>query len=270
MARGAGCSPISTGATFATWTRTLSPSFPDAGAAIERVKVTLGLEGATVHYFKPLPPVTHAKGAVTIDRDRIRIAVEEGRVGDLVLAEGRIDIAGLSVDRAHLSLETLVSGSVATALSVLDHPRLRYASRVGLVPGQVRGTLGMRIRGSFPLIDALALEDTALNASGTLTGAVADGVFLGQDMTAGALRFALDTKGMKIAGDATISGVSAAVGWQEDFTGKADILRRYSFRARLSESDRERFGVSSCGPAIKGPSLGRRDLRSVPPPGPGG
>lgn len=230
----------------------LVASFPDAGAAIERVKVTLGLERATVHYFKPLPPVTHAKGAVTIDRDRIRIAVEEGRVGDLVLAEGRIDIAGLSVDRAHLSLETLVSGPVATALSILDHPRLRYASRVGLVPGQVRGTLGMRIRGSFPLIDALALEDTALNAFGTLTGAAADGVFLGQDLTAGALRFALDTKGMKIAGDATISGVSAAVGWQEDFTGKADTLRRYSIRARLSEADRERFGIV-LKPALKGP-----------------
>lgn len=230
----------------------LVASFPDAGAKIERVKVTLGLERATVHYFKPLPPVTHAKGAVTIDRDRIQIAVEAGRVGNLVLSEGRIDIAGLSVDRAHLSLETRVSGPVASALSILDHPRLRYASRVGLDPGQVRGTLGMRIRGSFPLIDALALEDTALNAFGTLTGAAADGVFLGQDLTAGALRFALDTKGMKIGGDATISGVSAAVGWHEDFTGTADPVRRYSIRARLSEADRERFGIV-LKPAIVGP-----------------
>ena len=230
----------------------LVASFPDDGAKIERARVTLGLERATVHYFKPLPPVTHAKGAVTIDRDRIQIAVEEGRVGDLMLAEGQIDIAGLSVDRAHLSLETQVSGPVASALSILDHPRLRYASRVGLVPGQVRGTLGMRIRGSFPLIDSLALEDTALNATGSLSGAAADGVFLGQDLTAGALRFALDTKGMQIGGEATISGIAATVGWQEDFTGKADTRRRYSIRARLSEADRERFGVS-LQPAIRGP-----------------
>ena len=230
----------------------LVASFPAAGARIERVKVTLGLERATVHYFKPLPPVTHAKGAVTIDRDRVQIAVEEGRVGALRVPGGRIDIAGLSVDRAHLTLETLVSGPVATALSVLDHPRLRYASRVGLVPGQVRGALKIRIKGSFPLIDALALEDTALNASGILDGAAADGVFLGQNLTAGALRFALDTKGMKIEGDARLSGIPAAVGWQEDFTGKAKTLRRYTVRARLTEPDRKRFGVS-LSPVVKGP-----------------
>lgn len=229
----------------------LVASFPDTGARIERVKVTLGLERATVHYFKPLPPITDAKGTVVIDRDRVKIAVEEGRVDKLRLAEGRIDIGGLSVDRAHLTLETRVSGPVATALSVLDHPRLRYASRVGLVPGQVRGTLSMRIKGSFPLIDALALEDTALNASGTLSGAAADGVFLGRDLTSDALSFALDTKGMKIEGDAHLSGVAASVGWQEDFTGAADTLRRYNIRARLTEAERKRFGVS-LSPVIKG------------------
>ena len=128
----------------------LVASFPDAGARIEQVNVTLGLERATVHYLKPLPPVTHAKGTVTIDRDHVQIAVKEGRVGDLRIASGRIDIAGLSVDRAHLTLETEVSGPVAAALSVLDHPRLRYASSVGLVPGQVRGTLATRIREVSP------------------------------------------------------------------------------------------------------------------------
>ena len=230
----------------------LVASFPDSGAKIERVKATLGLERATVHYFKPLPPITHARGAVIIDRDRVQIAVEEGRVGNLLLARGRVDIAGLSVDRAHLTLETRVSGPVATALSVLDHPRLRYASRIGLRPGRVRGKLAMRIKGSFPLIDALVLEDTALNASGTLNGAAADGVFLGQDLTDGALRFALDNKGMKIEGDARLSGISAAVGWQEDFTGTAETVRRYTIRARLAEADRERFGVS-LAPVIRGP-----------------
>ena len=230
----------------------LVASFPDAGAVIERVKVTLGLERATVHYLKPLPPVTHAKGTVTIDRDRVQIAVKEGRVGDLRIAEGQIDIAGLSSDRAHLTLETRVSGPVATALSVLDHPRFRYASRVGLVPRQVRGTLATSIKGSFPLIDALVLEDTALSASGTLDRAAADGVFLGQDLTAGALRFALDTEGMKIEGDARLSGISAAVGWQQDFTGTAEILRRYTIRTRLTEPDRMRFGVS-LAPLVKGP-----------------
>ena len=230
----------------------LAASFPDGGAKIERVKVTLGLTRATLHYLKPLPPITEARGSVTIDRDRVRIAVDGGRVSDLLLDDGRIDITGLSADQAHMELAARITGPVATALSVLDHPRLGYASRIGLGPGRVRGRLAMRIEGSFPLIDALALEDTALGASGTLTRAAADGVFLDRDLTEGTLRFTLDNRGMNIDGKARLSGVSAVVGWREDFSGTEEPRRRFTVRARLTEADRKHLGVT-LAPLVKGP-----------------
>ena len=230
----------------------LSASFPESGAEIERVKVTLALAEATVHYLKPLPPITGARGTVAIDRDRVQIAVEGGRVSDLVLTEGRIDITGLSADQAQMVLEGQVAGPVSTAMSVLDHPRLGYASRVGLDPGRVRGRLDMRIAGSLPLIDSLALDDTVLGASGRLTGAAADGAFFGRDLSDGRLRFALDNRGMKIEGAARLSGVAAAVGWHEDFTGTEEPRRRYTVRARLDDDDRRRFGVP-LAPIVTGP-----------------
>lgn len=230
----------------------LSASFPDTGAKIESVKVTLRLARAVVHYLKPLPPITEAHGSVTIDRDRIGIDVEGGRVAGLVLEEGRIDMAGLSADEAHLELSARVTGPVATALSVLDSPRLRYASRLGLGPGRVGGRLAMRIEGRFPLIDALALDDTALRAAGTLTRAAAKGAFLGEDLTGATLRFTLDNRGMNIEGDARLSGVPADVSWREDFSGTEEPRRRYTVRARLTEADRRRFGVA-LAPVIKGP-----------------
>ncbi len=230
----------------------LALSFPDGGAKIERVKVTLGVVRATLHYLKPLPPITGARGSVTIGRDRIRITVDGGGVSDLVLSDGLIDITGLSADTAYMALQGRVTGPLATALSVLDYPRLGYASRVGLRPGRVRGRLAARIEARFPLIDALALDDAKLGAAGTLTGAVADGAFLGEDLADGALRFTLNNRGMKIDGDARISGISAAVGWREDFTGTEEPRRRYTVRARLAEADRQRLGVV-LAPLVRGP-----------------
>ena len=230
----------------------LTASFAEQGAKIERVNVTLDLDRAVVHYLKPLPPITEARGSVVIGRDRIRIAVDGGRVSDLVLTDGRIDITGLSADRAHMQLDGWVTGPLATALSVLDHPRLGYASGVGLRPDRVRGRLAMRIDGRFPLIDALALDDATLGAAGTLTGAAADGVFFGQDLAGGTLRFTLDNRGMKIDGNARLSGVAAEVGWREDFSGAEEPPRRYTVRARLTEADRQRFGVA-LAPLVKGP-----------------
>ena len=230
----------------------LTASFAEQEVEIERVNVTLNLDRAVVHYLKPLPPITEARGSVVIGRDRIRIAVEGGRVSDLVLSDGRIDITGLSAETAHMDLTGRVAGPLATALSVLDHPRLGYASKVGLRPGRVRGGLAMRIEGSFPLIDALALDDAKLGAAGTLTGAAADGVFFGQDLADGRLRFALDDRGMKIDGDARLSGVAAEVGWQEDFSGAEEPPRRYTIRAKLTEADRRRFGIV-LAPLVRGP-----------------
>ncbi|MDE0060776.1 MAG: DUF3971 domain-containing protein [Defluviicoccus sp.] len=230
----------------------LALSFADGGVQIEGVKVTLRLARATLHYLKPLPPITEARGSVTIGRDRIRIVVDGGGVSDLVLAGGLIDITGLSADTAHMALRGRVTGPLATALSVLDHPRLGYASKVGLRPGGVGGRLEMRIEASLPLIDALALDDAKLGAAGTLTGAVADGAFLGEDLAEGALRFTLNNRGMKIDGDARISGVAAAVGWREDFTGTEEPRRRYGVRARLTEADRRRLGVT-LAPLVRGP-----------------
>ena len=57
---------------------------------------------------------------------------------------------------------------------------------------------------------------------------------------------------MKIDGDARISGVSAAVGWREDFTGTQEPRRRYTVRARLTEADRRRLGVV-LAPLVRGP-----------------
>ena len=230
----------------------LTASFPGGGAKMERVRVTLKLERAIVHYFKPLPPIVDAQGSVAIERDRVRITVTGGRVSDLVLADGRIDITGLEADRARMELQGRVTGPLATALSVLDHPRLGYASRVGLRPDRVRGRLAMRIHGKFPLIDALALDDVKLGAAGTLADTAADGVFLGRDLAQGALRFELDNQGMKIDGKARISGIAADVGWHEDFSGTEEPPRRYTIRARLTEPDRQRLGVV-LAPLVRGP-----------------
>ena len=110
----------------------------------------------------------------------------------------------------------------------------------------------MRIKGSFPLIDALALDDAVLGAAGTLTRAAADGVFLDRDLTDGTLRFTLDNRGMNIDGQARLSGVSAVVGWREDFSGTEEPRRRFTVRARLTEADRKGLGVT-LAPLVKGP-----------------
>ncbi len=227
-------------------------AFPAAGAKIEHAEVTFAVDAARVHYFRPLPPIIDAGASIAIDRDRVRIAVSGGKVEDLVLADGRIDIAGLSTDEPHLALEANLSGPVSSALSVLDRPPLGYASKVGLAPADAGGALEMRITARFPLIEALALADIALGASGTTAGASANGVFFGQNLTEGALRFVLDDSGMKIDGKAHLSGIPAVVGWREDFSGTAEPRRRYTVRARLTEPDRERLGVV-LAPTVQGP-----------------
>ena len=57
---------------------------------------------------------------------------------------------------------------------------------------------------------------------------------------------------MNIDGKARLSGVSAVVGWREDFSGTEEPRRRFTVRARLTEADRKRLGVT-LAPLVKGP-----------------
>jgi hypothetical protein len=106
--------------------------------------------GLTVHYLRPMPPITDGTATATFDADSFDANITGGRVGDIRLQQGTLHITGLDVEDQFIKVGGDVAASLADALKLLDHPRLGYAKKLGLKPEESGGEAKASIEFDFP------------------------------------------------------------------------------------------------------------------------
>lgn len=205
---------------------------------------TMEVNGATVHYFRPLPPATNAHGVATFNRDVFNVKVDRAQVGNLRITEANIDLLGLhdNADRADISLT--VNGTVADQLRLLDHEPLKYMQRLHINGAAAQGRATTRARFMFPLFGNLPIADVAISAASTMTNVSLPSVVMGQALTKGQLALALDGGGMKISGTGNIGPAAAEFSWQESFVDDVSPNSEIAFKGMLNEEGRQAFHVS--------------------------
>ncbi|HYC04394.1 MAG TPA: DUF3971 domain-containing protein [Azospirillaceae bacterium] len=213
-----------------------------AALAPNRLDGRFAFSGATVTYFRPLPPVTGVAGSATFDGKVMDITIAEGRLLDLKLAESKLSIAGLDTPGPHrMDIRIPLSGPVSSALKVVDHKPLGYASKVGLKPETVGGTADIRLHFAFPLLADLKFEQVGIKVDADMRDVAAAGIVADIAATEGDLTLDLDNKRMKVKGTARLNGMPAEIDWDENFPDDAEIGTRVAVRATADDRDRERF-----------------------------
>nr|WP_246423075.1 AsmA-like C-terminal domain-containing protein [Roseospira visakhapatnamensis] len=209
--------------------------------------------GLTVRYLGELPVATDASGRLRFSLDAITIDGLRGRVGALAVREGRITFTDFDapVERAAMTFQ--IEGPLSSALALIDHQPLGYASQVGLDPARAAGDVDTTLTVALPLLKDVALEDVAIGVAAEATGVGLPDVALGQDLTDGDLSLTLDNAGLDVTGRARLGGVAASLDWRENFTAGAAFDRRYVVRGRADTAARARFGLD--GPPFAPPWL---------------
>ncbi len=211
-----------------------APGLPD-----EAISTRIEVEGADVHYLRPLPPVEGVDATVTISGKVIEIATRGGKLQGLRVGNGLLLIVGEDGD-FKMDIDLPVSGPVADAIALLDEPTLDYAKTVGIDPKAITGTAQARLRFFFPLLAELAPEDVGVEVEATLTDLALSGAVEGYDLSQGALTLKLDNRRIEAEGRAALNGVPAEVAWRQDF---ASGERRYRIKGRFTDSQRRGLGI---------------------------
>ncbi|HYE51645.1 MAG TPA: DUF3971 domain-containing protein, partial [Azospirillaceae bacterium] len=206
-----------------------------------RMEGHFAFSGATVTYFRPLPPVKGVAGTAVFDGKAMAITITEGRLLDLKLGKSDLMINGLDADRQDMDIRIPLHGPIASALTVLDNPPLGYASKVGLVPAAVGGTGDIRLHFRFPLLADLKMEQVAIKVGADLKEVTANDIVADIAATEGALTLDVDNKRMTVAGTARLNGMPAEIHWDENFPEEAEIGTRVAVRATAGDEDRARF-----------------------------
>lgn len=200
------------------------------------------LSGFTVHYRRPLPPVTNVAATATFDGKSFDIAVKDGALLDMKAGPGMIRILGLDTENDHrIDIRVALEGPLSSALTVLDHPPLGYAAKVNLVPEKASGQAKAELHFAFPLVAALTMDMVQLDGKASLTGVAVPDIVADIDATEGVLELAVTGHDLNMTGTALLNGVPAQVEWLENFPADAPIGTQVRVRGRVDDEQRRRF-----------------------------
>lgn len=218
-----------------------------------RFSATIRGEDATVHYFRPLPPVTNAGVEAVTDGRTFTVNTRGGRIGDIQVGDGLTVIRGLDIGKETIDIQLPVQGPVRSILTLLDHPPLGYPSRLDLDPKRTQGDAEAQLHFSFPLLADLKLEQLNLDVAGRLRNVGVEKVAAGLNATEGDLSLRLDLSSMDIKGRTKLDGIPVTVDWKEQFLSTARGPRtRIAVKGDIDAEDLRSHGID-LEDRVKGP-----------------
>jgi uncharacterized protein YhdP len=229
------------------------PSEATGPAKVETVKGEMSTSGLTVHYLRPMPPITDGTATATFDADSFDATVTGGRVGDIKLQKGYLHITGLNVEDQFIKVGGDVTSSLSDALKLLDHPRLGYASKLGLKPEESGGQAQASIDFDFPAEKSLTFARVKIAVDAKVEDVALKRIRFGQDVTGGTLDLKLDQNGMVVSGPVTYAGADLDIQWKQQFGDKVDIRESFQAKGRTSTGSRALVGYDF-RPWVDGPS----------------
>lgn len=205
---------------------------------------TLEYADISVHFLRPLPPVTGISGTADFDDDRLSFYPLGGSLGQIKIEEASIEITGLKHENEAIAIEIVAVGPLQDTLELLDHDRLKLIRALDMTAGSIQGSLAARIGFEFPLLKDLGFDDIEISAAANLAQVTAKGLLLGQDMTDGRLKMTLDKAGMVLSGPLIFAGIGMDITWSEAFTENPAEQTRVEIKAdRVDAKGRAALGI---------------------------
>jgi AsmA-like protein/uncharacterized protein DUF3971 len=220
--------------------------------AMDQVAGTLTGRGLTVHYLKPMPPITDAAATGSFNATSFSANFTAGHVGGIAIDSGRIDITGFEKPVQTIKVEGTVRAAMPDALALLDHPRLGYMKRLGIDPKASEGQTVTKLGVTFPADKDLVFEQVDLTAESNLVGAGIKHVMFGKDLDNANLELKLTRKSMVIDGTGRFAGIPSAITWNQSFVA-ADFDTKIALQGTATEDQRKALGVD-LGPIVTGPT----------------
>ncbi|HEX4262334.1 MAG TPA: AsmA-like C-terminal region-containing protein [Acetobacteraceae bacterium] len=211
---------------------------------------TIRGSGLTVHWLRPMAPITAGVATVTIvGPDEIDIATQSGRDGALLISDGMVRVTRLQARDQIGDIATTITGPLVAAIDLLKQPRLRLLSRHKLPLEKASGQAVTHLTLRLPLRNDVTIDQVAIHASSTLTGVHLGGIVDGRDVDRGTLKLEAGNDGLSATGEATLAGIATRVSVALDFRAgpPAQVVTRADVSGTATPVQLRAAGISTGG-----------------------
>lgn len=241
-------------------TRIRFPGGEAEAAQVEKLAGTFKARDLTVHYLRPMPPIEHGVATASFDATQFAADIEGGDVGRITLGKGKLLITGLDQKDQFIQVGGDVSAPMKDALALLDHPRLGYASKLGLTPESSSGEAATHLQFDFPARKNLTFAHVDIGVTARMTDVGLKKAMFDRDVTEGQLELTLSQNGMRINGPLRFGGIPLDLQWLENFADDASFEQQIRAVGTVDAEQRAAFGYET-RPFFDGP--GHTDLTYI-------
>tara|TARA_R110000868_G_scaffold102441_2_gene282045 strand:- start:595 stop:4131 length:3537 start_codon:yes stop_codon:yes gene_type:complete len=216
-----------------------------AGAlADDRLTLSFDFEDAVVRYVPEMTVLDHGRGHAVLRGNAFEVDMTSGRIGDIELSRGVVDIPRLNPKGARARFAGVAQGRAADILALIDEPPLFLTSSFGVSSDIVDGQAVVDFEFHRPMLDDVDPDDIPFNIEGRIEQAF--GIVPGTDwaFTEGRVQLHADPDGLTATSEGVVLETPVEFVWRENFRAGADeATTAFEMTAIIGARTFDRLGI---------------------------
>jgi hypothetical protein len=204
-------------------------------------------DDVTLYWLKPIPPLTGGRARLILEGpDSLHIDMDSADQSKLrVLPGSFMEITRLQGKHQFGDIDVRLAGPLDTALSLLNHPRLKLLGRSGLDFSGASGQAQARMLVHLPLEDSVTMDDIRITATSTLSDVHLGKIAANRDLDDALLSLKVNNAGLSLAGHGAYAGIPTDLTLDMDFHdgGPSQVLQHVTAHGTASVSDLVKAGL---------------------------
>jgi len=219
-------------------------SIASEALANDRLNLSFDVEDGIIRYISTMTPITEAVGSATLYGNAFEASLTAGRVGNIVIHEGHVDIPRLNPKGATATYSGRGYGTATDILALIDEEPLGFPTEYGIDPQAVGGEGEITFQIQRPMLSEVPAEDVPFLITGDLTGVSLAVPETPLALDQGTVSITADQNRLSAVGDAYWVDTPVSVNWVEDFTlPEGQPSTTFEVEARLGARALDEFGI---------------------------
>lgn len=199
------------------------------------------VDDATVIYAPGMTPVTDLSATARINGNSFAVKTEHGRLGDIRITGGNIDMPRLVPEGAPATYVSEFEGELSDILGIIDEEPLGYVSMAGLSPGQFGGRGQFRLEIMRPMLEEVPLSDYRFSGEGGFRDLSLTLFGDRLPLTEGTGSVTMQPDGLTVTGLANAFGTPSSFQWHRPFG--TDIVQTVTADTKINPRAADAYGI---------------------------
>jgi hypothetical protein len=207
----------------------------------ERLQLDFDVQDGIVRYISTMDPLSEAFGSGRVDGNRFGLVLASGRINDVEIVGGDIDIPRLTPKGGNVLISAQARGEASSLLALINQPPFGYLDRYGVTADGFGGLADVTINIKRPLLEFFDRERIEYSVDGTFTDASAPFSLGGFKLHDADVTVRGGKEGLFVDGPANLGPWRANLSWAERY-GQNGEPTRYRVSGLMNRKTLDGFG----------------------------